>query len=105
MRKKSNQSEGTPAVAVPMGLLAIACIGLFSGCDQPQKPKDSISNTGRFGSEPATSWDGNIWCNRDGHEDFYAQDKSGQVFELVQCRTNSNLYVVWRAMGETNGIR
>lgn len=86
-------------------MAALAAVTLFSGCDQSPTAKQSLSNSGRFGSEPAASWDGDIWCNKDGHEDFYVQDKSGQVFNLVQCKTNTNLYVVWRMSGDTNGIR
>lgn len=86
------------------GTLAVAYMELFSGCQQESKP-ESISNSGLPMSDPAHSFDVDIWCQKDGHQDFYVQDRTGQVFELVQCRTNTNLYVVWRETDATNGIR
>ena len=84
--------------------LAVASSVLFSGCDQQPKAENSLSNTGRFGSEPASPGE-DIWSNKEGHEDFYVAEKSGQVFKLVQCQSNRNLYVAWKISGATNGSR
>lgn len=82
-------------------VMAAVIMELFSGCSEE---KQSISNSGRFGAEPASGCV-DIWCNKGGHEDFCVQEQSGQVFNLVQCRTNSNLYTVWLMSGDTNGIK
>lgn len=53
-----------------------------------------------FGRDPAVGGKG--WYS--DKPQMLLQDEHGQVYKLYQSRTNSNLYVVWEMMGETNGI-